>query len=115
PRAEIEEGLKRAVEVAPKIREELGQAWLDQSFTKEPQRGMDILATIGSATANGLLAQARMPDVRAKALHLQKTALDALLRAAPDKAVEWRSTLTLLAGNWLREAEFSNIHDHSAG
>jgi hypothetical protein len=33
-RAEIEEGLKRAVEIAPKIREELGQLWLDQSFTK---------------------------------------------------------------------------------
>lgn len=115
PRLEIEEGLRRAVELAPKIREELGQTWLDQSFTREPERGMDILATVGSVTANGILANARNPDIRTKALQLQKTALDALLKAAPSQAAEWRHTLTLLAGNWLREAEFAQLHDHSAG
>lgn len=114
-RPAVEEGLQRAVALAPKLREELGQAWLDASFTREPQRGMDILATIGAATANGLAAAARDPDLRTRALRLQKTALDALLRATPPKAAEWRGTLTLLAGNWLREAEFSQQHDHSAG
>jgi hypothetical protein len=114
-RAAIEEGLQRAVELAPKLREELGQAWLDASFTRQPERGMDILATIGSATANGLMMAARDPEIRKRALHLQKTALDALLRSTPPKAAEWQATLTLLAGNWLREAEFSQQHDHSAG
>ncbi len=114
-RSTVEEGLQRAVELAPKLKEELGQAWLDASFTCAPQRGMDILATIGSLTANGLASAARDPELRNAALHLQKTALDALLRATPPKAAEWQNTLTLLAGNWLREAEFSQLHDHSAG
>ncbi|MEK6234578.1 MAG: hypothetical protein N2C14_07685, partial [Planctomycetales bacterium] len=41
--------LKQAVGLAPRIRDELGQDWLEDSFTKRPQRGMEIIATIGSA------------------------------------------------------------------
>ena len=47
--------LARAVELAPKIREELGDAWLDESFTSRPERGMELLATIGSAVSTGLV------------------------------------------------------------
>ena len=32
-----EEALKRAVDIAPKIRAELGQAWLDESFSERPE------------------------------------------------------------------------------
>ena len=38
------EALARAVELAPKLQEELGISWLRQSFTERPQRGMEILA-----------------------------------------------------------------------
>jgi hypothetical protein len=112
---EQEDAVKQAVELAPKIREDLGQKWLDQSFTDEPQRGMDILATIGAGVSRGLTSHPREPDLRLKALQLQKTAVAALLKAAPQRADKWRSALTLLAGNWLREAEFSHQHDRSAG
>src|SRR5262249_16589870 len=111
---EQQEALKRAVELAPRLKEELGQAWLDQSFTRELNRGMTILATIGELSANGLLRQAHSPHERLKTLKLQRTAIEALLRAAPARAKEWHDTLTLLANNWLREAEFSQQHAASA-
>ena len=113
PRAELEDALKRAVELAPKVKEELGKTWLDASFTSEVQRGMDILATIGSLGAQGIMLQARNPDGRVKAFQLQKTAVEALIRIAPPRAKEWRDTLTLLAANWLKEAEFSYRMDTS--
>ncbi len=99
-----EEALKRAVDLAPRISEELGQAWLDESFTNRIERGQEILATIGSAVATSLPAQPGNPDYRLNALRLQKTAVDGLLRAAPDTARQWRNALDLLAKNWLKEA-----------
>jgi hypothetical protein len=110
---EKEEAVKRAVEVAPKIKEELGQTWLDQSFTKQPERGMEILATIGSLVSQGLDISPMMREDRLKVLQLEKTAVDALLKAAPQRAAEWHSTLGLLAGAWLREAEYTKQMDSS--
>jgi hypothetical protein len=108
-----DEALTRAVELAPKVRAELGETWLESSFTDRPQRGMEIIAAIGSASSRGLQAQPFNPDGRAKALELQKTAVEALLKAAPARADEWRESLNLLAGAWLAEAEFSNQYDTS--
>ena len=54
PREEKEQGLQRAVDLAPRIRAELGQAWLDQSYTKHIERGMSILATLGTVVSQGL-------------------------------------------------------------
>ncbi|MBV9122062.1 MAG: hypothetical protein JO112_01720, partial [Planctomycetes bacterium] len=106
-RAEQEEALKRAVELAPQIQEALGKTWLEQSFTSRPERGMDILATIGSLAAQGMQTQPMNATERLKTVQLQKTAVEALLRATPARAADWRMTLTLLAGNWLREAELT--------
>ncbi len=91
----------------PSFATELGQAWLEQSFTAKPERGMNILATIGALSASGLTAQPHSPDGRFKTLELLKTAVEALLKAAPARAKEWRDTLTLLGGVWLTEAEFT--------
>lgn len=115
PRSEKDEAIRRAVDLAPRIREELGAAWLDQSYTKHPDRGMDILATLGSSVARSLLSHAQQTDERLKGLLLQKTAVDALLKAAPARADEWSKTLSLLASNWLKEAEYSRQYDHSTG
>lgn len=109
-----QEALTRAVELAPKIREELGQTWLDESFTTRPERGMEILATIGSAVASGLVSKFGDPTQRQKELELQNAAVQALLKASPDRAAEWKKTLNLLAANWLVEAEFSRLHDGSS-
>lgn len=103
--------LARAVELAPKIREELGTAWLDESFTSRPERGMELLATIGSGVSTGLVKLASNPQQRERGLELQHTAVNALLRAAPERAEEWAETLNLLACNWLTEAEHSRKYD----
>jgi hypothetical protein len=110
---ETEEAVRRAVELAPQVKEELGQVWLEQSFTRYPERGMDILATVGSFASQGLFTKPMLPDERLKVLQLQKTAVEALLRAAPGRSAEWRNTLTLLAGVWLREAEYTQQMDHT--
>jgi hypothetical protein len=113
PEAERNESLSRAVELAPRIRAELGLKWLEESFTQRPERGMEIIATIGSIASRGMETQPANSEFRLKTLQLQKTAIEALLATAPDKAAGWRSSLNLLAANWLREAEFSNQYDRS--
>jgi hypothetical protein len=115
PGEEKEQAIRRAVELAPRVREELGQAWLDQSYTKYPERGMDILATLGGMVARGIQSNPFDSQLRLKSLQLQKTAVDALLKAAPKKADEWQNTLTLLAANWLKEAEYTRQYDRSTG
>jgi hypothetical protein len=110
---EKEEALKRAVELAPKIKDELGQTWLEESFTARPQRGMEIIATIGTGASQGMQFQPHNTDFRLNGLQLQTTAVEALLKAAPQKADEWRDTLHLLAANWLREATHSYVYDRS--
>jgi hypothetical protein len=115
PREQKEEGLLRAVELAPRVKEELGQGWLDESFTKAPERGMEILATVGTLVSQGLSTKPFGTDERLNALKLSKTAVEALLKAAPDRAKEWQPALTLLAAGWLKEAEFSHRFDTSSG
>ncbi len=101
---EKQEALSRAVDLAPRISKELGQKWLDESFTARPERGMEILAAIGSNSSTALAAKAPQPEDRKKLLELQVTAAKALLAAAPERAQNWNKELSLLANNWLREA-----------
>jgi hypothetical protein len=89
----------------PKVKQEMGETWLGQSFTRS-HCGMDILATIGSRSAQGLQTNPFGPEQRVKELQLQKTAVDALLKASPTGRRRG-AVATLLAGNWLREAEFT--------
>jgi hypothetical protein len=119
PRAEHEEALKRAVDLAPKLKAELGSRWLEESFSAQPERGMDILATIGTVASQGLQTQPQNSDIRLKSLQLQKTAVQALLKslgdAAPQGARQWAGTITLLAGNWLREADVTHQFYRGSG
>jgi len=107
------EALTRAVEIAPRVAAELGQTWLDESFTARPERGMEILATIGGAASQALSMKPMDSDARLKLLKLQTTAAKALLTAAPELAGQWSAELSLLAANWLREAQHSYQFDES--
>ncbi|HYE97447.1 MAG TPA: hypothetical protein VEJ18_00995, partial [Planctomycetota bacterium] len=109
---EAEEALERALDVASRVRKELGAAWLDSGFTAEPARGIRILATIGRIIAAN--PRERSAETRLRRLELQHHAMEALLRTSPDRATEWRRTLDLLALNWLREADYSRQMDASA-
>ena len=112
-REQKDEAIRRAVELTPKIKEELGRSWLEASFTQRPERGMEIIAAIGSATAEGLRTHAFDTDYRTKSIELQKLAVDALLRTAPERGKQWASSLALLAECWLKEAEYSHKFDFS--
>lgn len=111
--AEKQQALLRAVDLAPKVKKELGPAWLEASFTQQPDRGMEIIATIGTESARGFAQRAQDTEYRAKVLQLQKTAVEALLAAAPQLAEQWKPTLALLAGNWITEAVYSNQFSNS--
>ena len=99
--------LRRAVDLAPRVREELGEAWLEESFTSRPERGQEILASIGTLAAQNPQQRPTDTTTRAKGLELQSTAAESLLKVAPDQATEWKESLNLMALNWLKEAEFS--------
>tara|TARA_R110002096_G_scaffold15348_3_gene53627 strand:+ start:128 stop:3592 length:3465 start_codon:yes stop_codon:yes gene_type:complete len=104
------EALRRAVELAPKVNEELGPAWLADSFTARPARGMEIIATIGGQVATGFQLKGSDTAYRAAGLELQKTAVEALLNVAPKLAEEWKPTLAVLASSWVQEAAHSNTY-----
>ncbi len=107
------EALKRAVELAPKVHEALGQSWLAQSFTERPERGMEILSLIGSEASKGLFENARSLAARKANLEMQTTATEALLKTNPDLAQEWSDALSLMANNWLQEADCTYHNDNS--
>ncbi|MES2705192.1 MAG: hypothetical protein V4726_01185 [Verrucomicrobiota bacterium] len=110
--AERQLSLRRAVELAPKVKAELGAKWLSDSFTAKPALGMEILAGIGIATADSRKLPAAEP--RQQNLELQNRAVNALLKASPERAKEWKIPLTLLAMNWLNEAEWTQARDNSS-
>jgi hypothetical protein len=72
------EALKRAVEYAPRVKEELGQKWLDESFTTNTERGKEILSTLGTYITQGMLRHPQDASLRLKELQLQKSAIAAL-------------------------------------
>lgn len=110
--AERQAALRRAVELAPKVKVELGGQWLSDSFTAKPALGMEILAGIGIATAES--RKVPDPEPRRQNLELQNRAVNALLKASPERVKEWKTTLTLLAMNWLSEAEWTQARDNSS-
>jgi hypothetical protein len=114
-REQQEEALLLSVELAPKVTEKLGQTWLDESFTAKPERGMDILSTVGTLVSQGITSKPFASEQRLNALKLLKTAVEALLKASPEKATQWKSTLTALAVTWMKEADFTKQFDRSTG
>jgi hypothetical protein len=54
-----------------------------------------------------MTAQSQDASFRQKGLELQKSAVEALLRAAPERAQAWRQTLDLLSSSWITEAAHS--------
>ena len=110
-RAAIKAALTRAVELAPRLPKELGQTWLDESFASRTERGREILVALGTQVSMNLQSRPQDADLRLKSLELQRTAVESLLRAAPQVATQWKDALILLAANWLKEAEVTQRFD----
>jgi len=101
------EALKRAVQYASVVRDEKGAEWIRETFTDRPDRGMEVLATIGAEASTGMVRRSSQPEERLADLKLMRDAVAALLDVAPDRAEQWRPTLILLSDSWLREAAYS--------
>ena len=108
-----EQALTELVSLVPKVRDDLGALWLEQSFQDEPERGMQILSVAGSNALEGLQKNLQNPNRRLADLKLQQTAVESLLAKSPGRAAEWRETVQMLALAWLRDAEVSRHFDQS--
>lgn len=108
------DALKRAVGLAKEIESSSGLAWLRESFQERPERGMEILATIGVEASMGMVKKSRDPEARLEDMQLLREAVDGLLAVAPELAGEWRETLVLVADTWLREARHSFEHSQQS-
>lgn len=90
------------------VEKSLGASWILQSFTADLERGKRVLAWLGAQSADLALKAAQVADdQRLKQLELQNKVAETLIREVPDQAAAWNSILTLLADNWIAEAETS--------
>ena len=97
--------LRKAVDYAGKIREELGEKWLQESFTEQPDRGLQIVANLGATVSQNFVTRYQSPSSRIESLKLQNNAVEALLEVAPGLAEKWQPALNVLVENWIQEAE----------
>ncbi len=103
--------LKNLIELSPKVDKEIGVAWMNESFTEMPERGITILTNLGSKSATMASQTAQVSErQRIDLLRLQNEAVEKLVKISPEQANEWNSALTLLAQTWLTEAQTSLTH-----
>jgi len=96
------------IELSPKIDREIGEKWLDESFSESPQRGMKILTNLGTKSSTMARQAASVSqEERIKLLRLQNGAAEKLLKISPELADQWSDALTLLADTWLKEADIA--------
>ncbi len=125
PGADRLDALRAAIDLAPRVRPELGDQWLAGLFTANATLGAQIFAALGgfgSANANPNVnnengnGNSRVnpdPDARLRQLKLASRIVSALVVHAPARADEWRASLGALALNWINEARFSEQKDTS--
>ncbi|MEZ6096985.1 MAG: hypothetical protein R3C03_22640 [Pirellulaceae bacterium] len=106
--ADQDTSLNKLLELAPLVEKELGQSWMQESFTSDPERGMKILTSFGTRMASMTQqSQSVAESTRFQLLDLQNRTVEQLLNVAPDLAAEWRMAMSLLLRNWISEANLS--------
>jgi len=108
-----EEATRQAISLVPKVDKALAQKWFDESFKGRPERGVALLVSLGESANSYLQTSIRSSEPRLRNMQLLKTAVDALLAAAPERADQWRESLTTLAAAWLAEARLTKQFDRS--
>lgn len=104
--ADKKRALTRLIELSTVVDDEIGQKWLDESFTKSTERGMAILANLGSQSADLARKASQTSEAqRVKMLRMQNSAVEKFLELASDVKDDMRPTLTLLAQNWIAESQ----------
>jgi len=108
-----DEATKQAVSLVPKVDKALSRKWFDETFKGRPERGAALLSSLGESANTYLLTSIRSSEPRLQNMRMLKTAVDALLAAAPERADQWRESLTVLASVWLAEARLTKSFDRS--
>jgi hypothetical protein len=109
-----EEATRQAILLVPKVDKALSQKWFEESFKGRPERGVALLTSLGESASSSLQTSIRSSEPRLQNMRMLKTAVDALLTVAPDKADKWRESLTTLASAWLAEARVTKAYDRSS-
>ena len=107
------EALQRAVALSGKVRGDLGNQWLDETFHSDSNRGVEALAGIGSDVSRNPIVYPNDTERRQKQLELQSKAVSAVLGRNQKLDERWHEALELLAVNWLKEARISYDLDSS--
>ena len=109
-----EEATRQAISLAPKVDKVLTQKWFEESFKGRPERGVALLTSLGESATTSLQVSIRLSEPRLQNMRMLKTAIDALLAVAPERAGQWRESLTTLAAAWLAEARVTKAYDRSS-
>ena len=104
----LQQTLSRLVTMSTQVERDLGQAWLEDSFAGDAERGVRLLTIFGTQTAQNLQRALQNPSTRLSSLRLQQMAGEALVKAMGDDAPKWQPVLTRMAETWIREAELSH-------
>lgn len=109
-----EDATRQAISLAPKVDRKLTQKWFEESFKGRPERGVALLTSLGETATTSLQSSIRLSEPRLQNMRMLKTAVEALLAVAPERADEWRESLTTLAAAWLAEAKVTKAYDRSS-
>ncbi len=108
-----DEATRQAVSLVPKIDKALSKKWFEETFAGSPDRGVALLTNLGESASSQLRTSIRSSEPRLQNMRMLKTAVDALLVASPERADQWRESLTTLAAAWLAEARLTKTFDRS--
>lgn len=113
PPEERAEALSRALPLIAKLEGNIGDRWVEETF-KDPQgAGMELLATMGTLTAQN--RENRNPALRLEQLRLQHAAVKTIQNAKGIDPGKWSGVFTLFARQWRHEALVTQERDASNG
>ena len=105
------EALFRALSLIPELGDDTGKQWLDKTFKNPQGEGLEILASLGTLTAQ----TRENPDeaLRLEQLKLQHSAVKTMLATDDVDPADWAGIFTLYARQWSHEAEVTQEKDQS--
>lgn len=105
------EAMFRALSLIPELGDKTGKEWLEKTFNDPQGEGLDILASLGTLTAQS--RENNNSSLRLEQLELQHAAVKTLLSVDGVDPTAWADILTLYARQWLHESEITIARDQS--
>ena len=105
------EALFRALSLIPELGDDTGKQWLEKTFKNPQGKGLELLASLGTLTAQSR----ENPDetLRFEQLKLQHAAVKTLLSTQDVDPAAWSGIFTQFARQWVHEAAVTRAKDQS--